>query len=147
LKATLNTDGGARGNPGPAGIGIVLRSEDGELLVQLGRGIGSTTNNVAEYEALISGLELALANDVTDLEILTDSSLVVNQVTGKWKIKNDRLRGLAVRARSLMDKFDDVTISHVPRAENQDADRLANFGMDESEVAGDDSLPQQTFLE
>jgi ribonuclease HI len=113
----------------------------------LGRGIGSTTNNVAEYEALIAGLELGLAQGVTDIEILIDSTLVVNQVTGRWKIKNDRLRGLAVRARSLMDKFDRATIAYVPRAENKNADRLANIGMDESEVVGDDWSPQQTFLE
>ena len=147
MKAILNTDGGARGNPGPAGIGVVLRSHDGEILAELGRGIGPTTNNVAEYKALISGLELALANDVTEIEVLIDSTLVVNQVSGRWKIKNDRLRGLAVQARSLMDKFDRATISYVPRAENQDADRLANIGMDESEISGDDPLPEQTFLE
>lgn len=147
MKATLNTDGGARGNPGPAGIGVVLRTSDGATLAELGRGIGSTTNNVAEYEALIAGLELALAQGVTDIEILVDSTLVVNQVMGRWKIKNDRLRGLAVRARSLMDKFDRATITYVPRAENKDADRLANVGMDESEVVGDDGLPRQTFLE
>jgi ribonuclease H / adenosylcobalamin/alpha-ribazole phosphatase len=147
LKATLNTDGGARGNPGPAGIGVVLRTSDGATLVELGRGIGSTTNNVAEYEALIAGLELALAQGVTDIEILVDSTLVVNQVMGRWKIKNDRLRGLAVRARSVMDKFDRATIAYVPRADNKHADRLANVGMDESEVVGDDGLPHQTFLE
>ena len=147
MKATLNTDGGARGNPGPAGIGVVLRTSDGATLAELGRGIGSTTNNVAEYEALIAGLELGLAQGVTDIEILIDSTLVVNQVTGRWKIKNDRLRGLAVRARSLMDKFDRATIAYVPRAENKNADRLANIGMDESEVVGDDWSPQQTFLE
>jgi ribonuclease H / adenosylcobalamin/alpha-ribazole phosphatase len=147
LKATLNTDGGARGNPGPAGIGVILRSSDGATLAQLGRGIGSTTNNVAEYEALIAGLELALANDVTEIEVLSDSTLVVNQVTGRWKIKNDRLRTLAVRARSLMNKFKRATISYVPRAENQDADRLANIGMDESEVTGDAAFPEQTYLE
>jgi ribonuclease H / adenosylcobalamin/alpha-ribazole phosphatase len=147
LKATLNTDGGARGNPGPAGIGVVLRSSDGETLAELGRGIGSTTNNVAEYEALIAGLQLALANDVTEIKVLSDSTLVVNQVTGRWKIKNDRLRTLAVRARSLMNKFERATISYVPRAENQDADRLANIGMDESEIAGDSGFPEQTYLQ
>ncbi|HZA41817.1 MAG TPA: ribonuclease HI family protein [Actinomycetota bacterium] len=146
MKAVLNTDGGARGNPGPAGIGVLLRSSDGKSLGELGRGIGSTTNNVAEYKALISGLELALAKDVTEIEVLTDSKLVVNQVTGRWKIKNDRLRRLAAQAESLMGKFDRATISYVPRAENQDADRLANVGMDEAEVAGDVGLPEQTFF-
>ena len=143
----LNADGGARGNPGPAGIGVVLRSEDGEVLAEIGRGIGSTTNNVAEYQALISGLELALEHEVREIEIFLDSTLVVSQVTGKWKIKNDRLRGLAVRARSLIDKFDRASISYVPRADNEHADRLANIGMDEAEVTGIDEPPQQTFLE
>jgi len=147
LKAMLNADGGARGNPGPAGIGVVLRSEDGEVLAEIGRGIGSTTNNVAEYQALISGLELALEHEVREIEIFLDSTLVVSQVTGKWKIKNDRLRGLAVRARSLIDKFDRASISYVPRADNEHADRLANIGMDEAEVTGIDEPPQQTFLE
>ena len=147
MKAMLNADGGARGNPGPAGIGVVLRSEDGEVLAEIGRGIGSTTNNVAEYQALISGLELALEHEVREIEIFLDSTLVVSQVTGKWKIKNDRLRGLAVRARSLIDKFDRASISYVPRADNEHADRLANIGMDEAEVTGIDEPPQQTFLE
>lgn len=147
MKAILNTDGGARGNPGPAGIGVVLRSADGTILAEVGRSIGSTTNNVAEYEALIAGLELALAHEVTDVEVLSDSTLIVNQVTGKWKIKNDRLRGLAVRARSLLDKFEHASIAYVPRNQNRDADRLANVGMDEAEVAGFDDRPQQTSLE
>lgn len=134
MKAILNTDGGARGNPGPAGIGVVLRSENGETIEQFGRGIGIATNNVAEYEAVISGLALALERGVTDLQILIDSELVASQIEGRWKIRNDRLRALAVTARSLLNRLDSATISHVPRAQNADADRLANIGMDESEV-------------
>lgn len=148
MKAILNTDGGARGNPGPAGIGVVLRDEHGEVIAEIGRGIGLATNNVAEYEALIAGLEVALEQGVTDIEILVDSDLVVQQLGGNWKIKNERLRSLAVTARSLMNRFDRAHIGHVRRAQNTRADRLANLGMDEVEAAGIEPYPgQQSFLE
>jgi len=130
MRATLHTDGGARGNPGPAGIGVVLTAEDGEVIGEVAQGIGETTNNVAEYTALIAGLELALAKGVTVVEICVDSELVVSQLLGKWKIKKDTLRPLAVKARSLMNRFDSFTISHVRRELNADADKLANQGMD-----------------
>jgi ribonuclease H / adenosylcobalamin/alpha-ribazole phosphatase len=136
LKAVLNTDGGARGNPGPAGIGVVLKDTDGNMLGEIARGIGATTNNVAEYRALIAGLELALEKGVTDLDALIDSELVVAQVEGRWKIKNDRLRQLAVAARGLLERFDKWSLRHVPRSENSGADRLANIGMDEAQAAG-----------
>jgi ribonuclease HI len=148
MKAILYTDGGARGNPGPAGIGVMLQNEEGELLGEVSRPIGETTNNVAEYEALIAGLELAVVKGVTRLRICSDSELVVSQIEGKWKIKNDRLRALAVRARSLMKRFDSVSIEHVPRAQNADADRLANRAMDEAEVVDPIISPgQQSLLE
>jgi ribonuclease HI len=146
VRAILNTDGGARGNPGPAGIGVVLRTADGDVIEEIGRGIGEATNNVAEYAAIIAGLELALKHGVTDLEILIDSELVAAQLEGRWKIKNDRLRALAVSARSLISRFDSVTISHVRRAQNTRADRLANVGMDESMVMGSGGAPGQTSL-
>ena len=147
MRARLHTDGGARGNPGPAGIGVVLTDEQGTVLDERYEGIGSTTNNVAEYRALIAGLELALERGVTELEVALDSALVVAQVNGEWKIRNDRLRSLAVRARSLLGRFEKATISHVKRELNADADRLANKGMDESEVAeGDDDLGQSSLL-
>ena len=147
MRARLHTDGGARGNPGPAGIGVVLTDEQGNVLDERYEGIGSTTNNVAEYRALIAGLELALERGVTELEVALDSALVVAQVNGEWKIRNDRLRSLAVRARSLLGRFEKATISHVKRELNADADRLANKGMDESEVAeGDDDLGQSSLL-
>jgi ribonuclease HI len=148
MKAILNTDGGARGNPGPAGIGAVLRTREGEVIGELARGIGYATNNIAEYEALIAGLELARDRGVSEIEIQLDSELVVQQLTGRWKIRNDRLRSLAVRARSLMNGFDRASIKHVRRAQNTKADLLANIGMDEVEadveVAPRD---QQSFLE
>lgn len=134
MRAVLRTDGGARGNPGPAGIGIVLEDASGVVLAELGRPLGYATNNVAEYNALITGLEIALDNGVTEVDVLLDSELVAQQVTGRWKIKNDTLRALAVRARSLLDRFDHVHITHVPRAQNAAADALANQGMDAAEL-------------
>ena len=134
MKATLHTDGGARGNPGPAGIGVLLTGENGEVIGELAKGIGEATNNVAEYSAVIAGLELARERGVTDLEIAVDSELVVHQLKGEWKIKNDRLRALAVAARRLMNSFDSAIIKHVRREENEGADRLANQGMDAAQL-------------
>ena len=134
MKARLHTDGGARGNPGPAGIGVVLSSPDGEVIGEVAESIGRATNNVAEYRALIAGLELALAHDVTELEAFLDSELVVSQLNGSWKIKNDALRHLAIDARRLMNRFEKVALSHVRREENSDADKLANQAMDNAEL-------------
>lgn len=134
MKAFLNTDGGARGNPGPAGIGAVLRGADGEVLGEIAAGIGVATNNVAEYKALIAGLELALEHGVTDIEVRVDSELVAAQIRGEWKIKNETLRGLAVKARSLLGRFDEWRIGQVPREMNTEADSLANQGMDAAEL-------------
>ena len=147
MKATLHADGGARGNPGPAGIGVVLKDEAGEVLAEVARGIGETTNNVAEYEAVIAGLELALARGVKVIDVNLDSELVVSQLKGEWKIKNDRLRGLAVRARALMNRFESASIRHVLRAQNADADRLANLGMDRQMVSGEGDIVQGSFPE
>jgi ribonuclease HI len=133
LRAILHTDGGARGNPGPAGIGVVMKDESGQVIGEIAQGIGRATNNVAEYKALVAGLELALNHGVTNIEIFSDSELVVSQLKGEWKIKSDSLRRLAVDARRLMNKFASSSIAHVPREENADADKLANQGMDEAE--------------
>ena len=150
MKATLHSDGGARGNPGPAGIGVVLTDENGDVIGEIARGIGETTNNVAEYSAVIAGLELALSRGVTDLSIAVDSELVVNQLQGSWKIKNERLRALAVKARALMNRFPSASIKHVPREQNAGADRLANQGMDAAalDLEQEAESPQQSsFLE
>ncbi len=130
----MHADGGARGNPGPAGIGVVLTDESGQVIGEIAQGIGRATNNVAEYKALIAGLELALERGVREIEIYMDTELVVSQVKGEWKIKKDTLRPLAVRARSLMNKFDKVSLAHVRRESNADADKLANQGMDQAEL-------------
>ncbi|MFN2587986.1 MAG: ribonuclease HI family protein [Actinomycetota bacterium] len=137
MKAILHADGGARGNPGPAGIGVVLEDPEGNVLGEIARGIGETTNNVAEYTALIEGLELALEKGVTDIDVRMDSKLVVHQVKGEWKIKSDALRRLAVRAQSLFRRFDKRALTHVPREQNAGADRLANQGMDAAALEQD----------
>ena len=151
MKARLHTDGGARGNPGPAGIGVVLATPDGDVIGEVAESIGRATNNVAEYKALIAGLELALAHAVTDLEVFLDSELVVSQMNGDWKIKNDALRRLAIEARRLLNRFESVKLSHVRREHNADADKLANQGMDNAEldVELDAEAPpeQRSFLE
>jgi len=151
LKATLHTDGGARGNPGPAGIGVVLTDASGKVLGEIAEGIGRATNNVAEYKALIAGLKLAKELGVTDLAIRVDSELVAQQIRGDWKIKKDTLRVLAIDARRLMNGFASAEISNVPREQNADADKLANQGMDQAELDLEldaESPPeQQTFYE
>jgi ribonuclease HI len=133
VHVRLHTDGGARGNPGPAGIGVVLEDESGSLLEELAEPIGATTNNVAEYTALIRGLELAARHGASSVEAHVDSTLVAEQVEGRWKIRNDRLRALAVHARSLLDRFEGATITHVRRGQNARADALANQAMDAAE--------------
>jgi ribonuclease HI len=129
VKGVLHTDGGARGNPGPAGIGVVL-SRPRHRALELARYIGEATNNVAEYQALIAGLELALQEGISEIEIYVDSELVAAQVEGRWKIKNDRLRALAARAQALMAKFETASVNHVRRHLNSRADELANEAMD-----------------
>jgi ribonuclease HI len=141
VRGFIHTDGGARGNPGPAGIGVVLRDENGDVIAEIARGIGRATNNVAEYTALIEGLELALEKGVTDLGVYMDSQLVVSQMKGEWKIKNDQLRRLAVKAQSLLRRFDRTTLKHVPRERNAAADKLANQGMDAAAL--DDELDRE----
>ena len=150
MKATLFTDAGARGNPGPAGIGVILKDETDTVIGKIAEAIGVTTNNVAEYKALIAGLGLAHEKGVTDLEVYMDSKLVVFQVKGEWKIKNNALRPLAIRARHLLDRFESWALSHVGREENADADKLANQGMDAAQLDAEldaEGGGQQTFLQ
>ncbi len=150
MRGTLHADGGARGNPGPAGIGVVLKDDRGKVVGEIAEGIGATTNNVAEYKALIAGLQLALVKGFTELDVFLDSELVVSQVTGAWKIKKDALRQLAVEARALMNRFEDLSIRHVRREENADADKLANQGMDAAQLDVEldrENPAQQSFLQ
>ena len=134
MKGILHTDGGARGNPGPAGIGVVLKDESGDVIGDIAEGIGTATNNVAEYKALIAGLQLAHEKGITELDVYMDSELVVSQIKGDWKIKNDALRRLAVEARRLIDRFEKWELQHVRREHNADADKLANQGMDAAQL-------------
>lgn len=135
MKATLHTDGGARGNPGPAGIGAVLFDDAGREIGHVSESLEPTTNNVAEYKALIAGLEMAVEAGVTELHVKCDSQLVVSQVLGEWKIKSDQLRTLAARAEVLFYKFKPRSITHVPRERNKRADELANDAMDRAAEA------------
>jgi ribonuclease HI len=127
---TLQFDGGSRGNPGPAGIGVVLRAEDGTPLVTLGRFIGRATNNVAEYKALITGLREARKLGVRRLKVLGDSELIVKQMLGEYRVKNPDLQVLHREARALCEQFESAGIGHNYRADNSLADRLANLAMD-----------------
>ena len=131
-RAVLYADGAARGNPGPAGAGAALLDEDGRLVGEAMRYLAHATNNVAEYTALIIGLQEAQRHDVQDLDIRMDSKLVVEQMNGKWKIKHPNLRPRAVEAGALLASFPKWRIRHVPREQNTIADALANRAIDEA---------------
>lgn len=128
-RLTVNVDGGARGNPGPAAIGVIVRGDD-EVLEEVGETIGKATNNVAEYRALLKGIELAAAHDATELELIGDSELVVRQVEGRYKVKNAGMKELHEEVKRALRGFDSWSIRHVRRAENADADRLVNEALD-----------------
>jgi ribonuclease H / adenosylcobalamin/alpha-ribazole phosphatase len=130
-RVIIEADGGSRGNPGPAGYGAVVRDADtGELLAEVSGGLGTTTNNVAEYSGLIAGLRAALKEGAECAEARMDSKLVVEQMSGRWQVKQPHLRPLASEAAGLARQLGDVTYTWVPRARNTHADRLANEAMD-----------------
>ena len=129
-RVTVNVDGGARGNPGPAAIGVVVRDGGGEVLEEVGERIGEATNNVAEYKALLRGIELAAAHGASEVDLIGDSELVVRQVEGKYKVKNAGIKPLHADVKRALREFDSWSIRHVKRAENADADRLVNEAMD-----------------
>jgi ribonuclease H / adenosylcobalamin/alpha-ribazole phosphatase len=130
VKARLFTDGGARGNPGPAAYGYVLEAEDGTVLAAQGEAIGVATNNVAEYSALIAGLEKACELGVGDLEVVSDSELMVKQMRGEYKVKNAALRELSLRAKAAERRLGGVRYTAVRREHNELADRLVNEALD-----------------
>ncbi len=134
---TLWTDGGARGNPGPAGIGIVLEGPDGVVACEAGRFIGVATNNVAEYQALILGLENAANMGFDHIVVKADSELVVRQMRGEYRVKNANLAPLYRQAKALSSRFSSFRIEHIRRAENARADNLANAAMDARADVGD----------
>ncbi len=130
MRHHLYTDGGARGNPGPAGIGARLLTADGALVDELSDVIGDATNNVAEYQALLAGLELALDRGVERLTVFLDSELVVRQLTGRYRVKNTDLKALHAEAARRLHGFREVDVKHVPREQNAEADRLVNEALD-----------------
>jgi ribonuclease HI len=125
-----HSDGGARGNPGPAGYGVVIQDEAGSKIAVLSKYLGHQTNNVAEYQGLIAALEYALAHDGKALQVISDSELLVRQIKGIYKVKNPSLRELHARAQELIGQLDWFSIDHVLRAHNREADDLANAAMD-----------------
>ncbi len=135
MRFTIYADGGARGNPGPAGAGAAVLSEAGETLIEVSEFLGHATNNFAEYTAVLRALE-ALADYLgagakdAEVSVRMDSLLVVEQMSGNWKIKHPGLKPLWARVGALAGLFKSVTFSHVPRAKNAHADRLANAAMD-----------------
>ncbi len=130
MKARLFTDGGARGNPGQAAYGYVLEDGDGAVLDSRGEAIGVATNNVAEYSALIAGLEKAVELAVTELEVVSDSELMVKQMRGEYKVKNEALRELSLRAGRIARELGRVRYTAVRREHNELADRLVNEALD-----------------
>ena len=125
-------DGGARGNPGPAGFGVRIESKDGALVADFSEAIGVATNNVAEYRGLLAALEWARAHHVTAVHIRSDSLLLVQQMLGNYKVKNAGLQPLHAKARLLAHELGGVTFEHVRRESNKHADRLANTAMDDA---------------
>jgi ribonuclease HI len=132
VKARLSTDGGARGNPGPAAYGYVLETEDGTVLAAHGEAIGVATNNVAEYRALVEGLRKAVELQVDELEVVSDSELLVHQMRGDYKVKNEALRELWSEANDLERKLGKVIYTAVRREHNELADQLVNEALDAS---------------
>jgi ribonuclease HI len=130
VKVILHVDGGARGNPGPAAIGVVISTPDGEALEELGETIGTATNNVAEYRALLKGLERAAALGAREIEVVNDSELVAKQLTGAYKVKHPSMRPLYEEAVAALKAFDRWQIRSVPRAQNARADELVNDALD-----------------
>jgi ribonuclease HI len=130
VRARLFTDGGARGNPGPAACAYVLETEDGTVLAAHGEAIGVATNNVAEYSALVEGLRKAVEVGVDELEVVSDSELVVHQMRGEYKVKNEALRRLWEEANDLAERLGEVRYTAVRREHNELADRLVNEALD-----------------
>jgi ribonuclease H / adenosylcobalamin/alpha-ribazole phosphatase len=131
VKVVIEADGGSRGNPGPAGYGAVVRSADrSTLLAESKQAIGRATNNVAEYRGLIAGLEEAVRLEATEVQVFMDSKLVVEQMSGRWKIKHPDLKELHAQAQTLASRFERISYTWIPRERNTHADRLANEAMD-----------------
>jgi probable phosphoglycerate mutase len=131
---TVYIDGGARGNPGPAGYGVRVEDAAGTLIEELYGGIGVATNNVAEYNGLLAALQWALMHNEPDVHVRSDSELLVRQMRGEYKVKHPGLQPLYGKARLMTAKLGRVRFEHVRREQNREADRLSNLGMDEAEA-------------
>jgi ribonuclease H / adenosylcobalamin/alpha-ribazole phosphatase len=130
VRVTVATDGAARGNPGPAGIGAVVRTDSGQVLARVAQGIGVATNNVAEYRAAIEGLRAAAEAGATEVVLRADSRLLIEQLAGRFRVRNPTLQRLHGEAREQMKRFERVRLVHVARELNTEADRAANEGVD-----------------
>jgi ribonuclease HI len=131
-RLVVNVDGGARGNPGPAAIAAVVATPDGEVVQSRGEAIGRATNNVAEYRAVLLGIELARTLGAREVDLVGDSELVVKQVKGEYRVKDPGLRPLHAEVRQALEAFERWSISHVRREHNEAADRLVNETLDEA---------------
>ena len=130
MRFTVHVDGGARGNPGPAAIAAVVSDDDGVIVHEAARAIGRATNNVAEYRALLLGIEAAREIGGTDLDLVGDSELIVKQVQGAYKVKNADLKPLHAEVHAALSQLDNWSIRHVRRELNKEADRLVNEALD-----------------
>ena len=129
-KIVIFTDGASRGNPGPAAIGAVLRDTEDRILTRISQCIGKTTNNQAEYRAIIAALEKALKLGATHIELNSDSELAVRQINSRYRVKNTALKPLHQRVKQLLGRLEGFTVSHVPRRRNTEADKLTNAALD-----------------
>ncbi|MDP3836522.1 MAG: ribonuclease HI family protein [bacterium] len=130
MKLIIHSDGGARGNPGPAGIGAIIHNEEGKVVAEISQYLGEATNNQAEYKALIAGLEKAVALGADNVDCFLDSELAVKQINREYKVKNKELAPLFLNVCNLLTKIKNYRFIHVPREMNKEADRLANEAMD-----------------
>jgi ribonuclease HI len=145
--ASLYTDGASRGNPGPSGAGVLLLDERGRPLLELNRFLGKATNNEAEYQALIAGLDAAERLELSQLRIFLDSELVVKQLHGEYRVRNPRLQPLFDEVASRLQRLSSYAIMHVPRERNQEADRLANEAVDRGLRGGPTEAYRPTLRE
>ncbi len=136
MKVIVHVDGGARGNPGPAAAACVISSPSGDLLGEHSRLLGRATNNVAEYKALLLGLESARELGASEVEVVGDSELIAKQVQGLYKVKHPAMRPLYLEAMAALKEFEKWSIRTVPRAQNADADALVNAALDQAAAAG-----------
>lgn len=134
FQVVAHIDGASRGNPGPAAYGVVLESEDGAPLATLSKTLGHTTNNVAEYHALLATLDYAVEHQVRRLKVHTDSELLARQIQGVYKVRSPDLKPLHERARIAITRLESFSIQHVRREQNSEADRLANLALDDAKL-------------